>query len=124
MSVDPVDQQVFSDGPLFVTWHRYGRDVLVISLAGELDESNVATVRQAIYEATEHGDDEILVVDLSTLEFIDSSGIAVLFALADLGGDGRMRIVPSRAPGVERVLRLTGLADRARLAREHPLRAA
>jgi anti-sigma B factor antagonist len=123
MSVDPVDQQIFTDGPLFATWHRYGRDVLVISLAGELDESNVATVRQAIHEATERADDEILVVDLSMLEFIDSSGIAVLFALADLG-DARLRIVPSRAPGVERVLRLTGLTDRARLARERPVRAA
>jgi anti-anti-sigma factor len=123
MSVDPADREVFADGPLFVGRRRYGSEVLVVSLAGELDQSNVGSARRAIAEFTAGSEDEILVIDLSALEFIDSSGIALLFSLVDFGGDGsNLRIVPSEAPAVSRVLKLTGIEEKVRIAQEHPAR--
>lgn len=125
MSVDQVDQEVFADGPLRVSWHRYGQEVLVVSLSGELDQSNVGSLRRAVFDLTADGTEELLVVDLSALEFIDSAGIALLFGLAEGEDDGKgLRIVPSRAPGVERVLKLTGLGSHARIAEDLPARAA
>jgi anti-anti-sigma factor len=122
MSVDPVDQEIVADGPLFLSRHRYGRDVLVVSLAGELDRSNVESARALVAET---GPDELLVVDLSSLEFIDSAGIALLVSLAELGGDGSgVRVVPSAAPAVARVMRLTGVESMVRIASDRTARVA
>jgi anti-sigma B factor antagonist len=123
--IEPLDQEVFADGPLFISRHRYGRDVLVVTLAGELDAANVGSAHRVIHEVAVEEPEEILVVDLSPLEFIDSSGIALLVSLADFGGDGGgLRIVPGEAPAVARVLKLTGVDTMVQMAREHPARAA
>jgi anti-anti-sigma factor len=51
------------------------------------------------------------------LEFIDSTGIALLVAALGHNSDGdRVRFIPSPAPAVARVLELTGLAERLPLA--------
>lgn len=123
MSVDPLDKETFADGPLSVSRHRYGNDVLVLSLGGELDRSNVETAHRAIADINGEGEEEILVVDLSALQFIDSSGVALLYSLADTGGES-LRIVPSEAPAVARVLKLTGIEEAVKFAHERPLRAA
>ena len=38
-------QEDWIDGPLSVRSNRYGEDVIVVSLGGELDRSNVATAK-------------------------------------------------------------------------------
>jgi anti-anti-sigma factor len=52
------------------------------------------------------------------LEFIDSTGIALLVAALgnNNGGEEKVHFIPSSAPAVTRVLELTGLSERLPLA--------
>ena len=100
-------------GPLGATVTRIG-PISTIALRGELDLSNVEVVSRLLDEFETAGD-ETIVVDLEQLEFIDSSGIAMLVNAhlqLDISGPGRLRIVPSRAAAVARMFRLTGLDER------------
>jgi anti-anti-sigma factor len=121
----PDNYELLIDGPLVVSWHRYGHDVVIVALAGELDASNVASARGVLAEVVSPGEEEIVVVDLSMLDFLDSSGIALLVSLAGGDGDGTtLRVVPSEAPAVSRILRLTGVDEMVQFARERPAHAA
>jgi anti-sigma B factor antagonist len=121
----PEQQELLVDGPLVVAWHRYGGEVVIVALAGELDASNVASARGVLDALSAAEADEILVVDLSALEFIDSSGLALLVSLAEADSDGsKLRVVPSEAPAVARIMRVTGIDSMLRFAREHPAQAA
>jgi anti-anti-sigma factor len=79
----------------------------VITIAGEVDTSNVASVEAELERVTGSAP-ELLVFDLSALEFIDSSGIALL--LRSAGKVGRLEL---RNPSgvVQRVIEATGLSD-------------
>jgi anti-sigma B factor antagonist len=77
----------------------------VITLSGELDSSNVASLRARIASITA-GHPERLVFDLSELRFIDSAGISALIEAASKVDAVRLRD-PSQA--VMRVIELTGL---------------
>lgn len=81
-----------------------------LALAGELDMANAATLASELERAEEAGATPIT-VDLRELEFIDSTGIAVLVAAHRRLNDGsdRIRLVRSRASGVRRVMDVTGL---------------
>jgi anti-anti-sigma factor len=59
-----------------------------------------------------------VVLDMTGLEFIDSTGIALLVATLsrDDAEDPRVRFVPSAALAVTRVLDLTGVGERLPLA--------
>ncbi len=81
---------------------------LVVSLAGELDLYNAHEVRDALASAAEQKPERI-VVDLSEVEFIDSTALGVLI-------EARTRLDNRRAfllaaPGVEtrRALEVSGL---------------
>jgi anti-sigma B factor antagonist len=78
----------------------------VVSVSGELDSSNAASLESTVASvATEHT--ERLVFDLSALSFMDSAGIAVL-----VGATGKVKSVQLREPSqpVRRVIELTGLS--------------
>jgi anti-sigma B factor antagonist len=82
--------------------------ICTLSLFGELDLANAATLAAQLERSTA---DE-LILDMSKLEFIDSTGIALLVgAHRRLNGDGevRFRLVASESTSVRRVLGLTGL---------------
>jgi anti-sigma B factor antagonist len=87
--------------------------VSVVSLAGELDLSTVARVETPLFnEIRPHS---AVVLDLTALSFIDSSGIGVLiraFRAAENENGGKLRTVIARNSQIERVFRLTGI-DRA-----------
>ncbi|HEY2715146.1 MAG TPA: STAS domain-containing protein [Solirubrobacterales bacterium] len=88
----------------------------VIRVGGELDLSTVPTLEQELEAALGRPEGGV-VVDLSELEFIDSTGIAVLVrAMGVSNGSARLKFVPSRFPGVVRVLDMTGVAERMELA--------
>jgi anti-anti-sigma factor len=91
---------------LFV-WRR--GDVVVVALTGELDVSNAERLEQAI--VLEVGNDAAgLVVDLAGLEFMDSSGVHLLFHLADrLTMTGRrLAVIAPEGGSPRRVLELSG----------------
>ena len=82
-------------------------DIVVAHVTGELDIVGASATGEAIAEAVPTSA-RALVVDLSRLEFIDSSGIAMMFSLARrLGGRRQeLRVVARGGDPVQRVLEL------------------
>jgi anti-anti-sigma factor len=82
---------------------------LVLEAVGDLDHTNAQRLRHAAQEA-EIPPGGLLVVDLSRLEFCDSSGITALIAVrnrAEAAGGALVLVVVSAA--LRRLLNLTGL---------------
>lgn len=82
---------------------------LRISLEGEMDLANAETAAATMREALLCGKE--VVVDLGKLEFLDSTGIAILVAAMREGGT-RLSFLPSEHDPVRRLLCLTGLDER------------
>jgi anti-sigma B factor antagonist len=109
------EQRDIADGTLVVRTVKEG-EIHVISLRGELDLANAGTAETALETALAESTAQI-VVDMRELEFIDSTGIALLVAaLANNEDEEKVRFIPSSAPAVTRVLDLTGLTERLPLA--------
>jgi anti-sigma B factor antagonist len=81
--------------------------VFVIKLIGEIDISNAATLGSALDDMVV-GVEGGIVVDLSALEFMDSSGIAMLLRAVGASGSVAVRN-PSTV--VRRIIECTGLAE-------------
>jgi anti-sigma B factor antagonist len=82
-------------------------DVLVLSLAGELDLADAPALREALRRAVERAPKR-LVVDLTEVTFVDSTVLGALVeARSKLGGDA----FALAAPGLEvrRALEVSGL---------------
>jgi anti-anti-sigma factor len=96
------------DGLLSVSSVHYGDEVVIVSLAGELDRAVVATAAAVIEDAFAAGTRR-LVLDLQQLEFLDSSGVALLrhVAARDVPACDVL-VIPTDSPGVSRVLAVTG----------------
>jgi anti-anti-sigma factor len=77
---------------------------------GELDLANSHTLDLTLHEALHRGD--LVVVDLGNLEFIDSTGIALLVVALRGPHAERLSFLPSQSPAVSRLLGLTGLDQR------------
>jgi anti-sigma B factor antagonist len=104
----PSDSSV-RDGLLTVDQRDEG-ERLRLCLSGELDLSNACTAELTLEEALESK--RPLLIDLSKLEFLDSTGIALLVTTLGHPEARRSQFVPSERPGVRRVLTLTGLEER------------
>ncbi len=88
-----------------------GPDASVVSLAGELDLSTIPTIEGRLFEQLRSHPG--VVVDLTRLSFIDSSGIGLLIkAFRTVNGTGQLHTVIAPGSQVERVFRLAGI-DRA-----------
>ena len=87
------------------TWESY----TVVVVTGELDVGFAPLLRTRLLELMNAGKTDI-VVDLSAVEFIDSTGLGVLIRalrqLRERGGD--LRLVVNR-PDVLRIFDITGL---------------
>ena len=83
--------------------------VVVASVSGELDVSGASGLGEGLAEAVPTSADG-LVVDFTEHEFIDSSGIAMLFRLARHLASRRqeLRVVAPSGDPVARVLELVG----------------
>jgi anti-sigma B factor antagonist len=109
------EQRDIVDGTLVVRTEKQ-RSTHTIALCGELDLANAATAEAELNASLETDGAEVI-VDMRELEFIDSTGIALLVAaLGHNGDEARIRFIPSDSPAVTRVLDLTGLAERLPLA--------
>lgn len=96
------------DGLLAVQQTSEGRR-LRIALDGEMDLANTETAASALREALHRGN--YVVVDLTKLSFLDSTGIAMLVTAMQEGGE-RLGFLPSEHDEVRRLLSLTGLDER------------
>jgi anti-anti-sigma factor len=82
-----------------------------ISVRGELDLSTAPELEGPLEQVLENGDGSVL-IDLSSCEFIDSTGIALIVrAWQRLDGDGASHslVICSDNEQVRRVLEITGL---------------
>lgn len=84
------------------------REGSLIRLRGDLDAQTAPLLDGAAAEVAAAGTEEI-VLDLSEVDFVDSSGLrSILAARRTAGADGLVLRSPSRA--VAAILELTGLA--------------
>ena len=94
--------------PFSVTVSTDG-DRSTVALRGELDLSGVDRARQAIEQA-EADQAQLLILDLSELDFIDSTGLEVmLHAARRAHDDGRRLIVRRPSRYVRRLLEMTAI---------------
>lgn len=104
------------DGLLTVRQSSDG-DRICIALDGELDLSNAQTVEAPLLAALGSGQD--VLVDLSQLEFIDSTGISLLVMALKIKESG-LSFLPCESDEVRRLLDLTGLDQRMRFTTAPP----
>jgi anti-sigma B factor antagonist len=84
-------------------------ELTLVSVSGELDLYTAERLRARIDEAGAVGADTIL-VDLSEVSFIDSTGLAVLVQETKrLEGRGHCLVVVTNDPRTRRVFEVTGL---------------
>jgi anti-sigma B factor antagonist len=90
--------------------HEPSDDALALSLIGEFDMASVTTLKTAIEMATASSNYKTLVLDLSRLTFMDSSGLHMLSDTnrAMRAAGGTMRVV-SPSDNIRKIFELTGL---------------
>jgi stage II sporulation protein AA (anti-sigma F factor antagonist) len=85
--------------------------VRTISVRGELDLSTATELEGPLDQTLDGGDASVL-IDLSSCEFIDSTGIALIvraWQRLDSDGAGHSLVICSQNDQVRRVLEITGL---------------
>jgi anti-sigma B factor antagonist len=88
----------------------------VVSVSGELDLSTSAALEEELTLAAD-SDAEMLVVDLHQLEFMDSTGLSTLVkAQQAVQGEGKRFVLVRGPQQVQRLLTLTGVAERIEVA--------
>ncbi len=91
--------------------HTEGR-TRVLAIAGELDIAAASTLEAELTEAIGAAFD-LIVLDLATLEFIDSTGLSVLVRGHQQAREAGLELgLINPGDQVERLLSLTGLGDR------------
>jgi GAF domain-containing protein/anti-anti-sigma regulatory factor len=94
---------VFSDRALRITRQLWPNG---LSLQGEVDRSNIATLTAALDAVDVGGED--LHLDLSQLEFIDVAGVRLLTETAKRMPAGQYLVLDGAAPYLRRILALVG----------------
>ncbi len=85
-------------------------DHVVLALAGEIDLYTAPKLQSELTSALAGGKPANIVVDMSAVEFCDSTGMNVLLAAHRLAGErgGDLVLAAPRAP-VRKILEVTGL---------------
>jgi anti-anti-sigma factor len=98
----------------FSTEVRKQGQATIIALSGELDLASSAALEEELDRVAGTG---VLILDLRQLEFIDSTGLSVLVkAHQEAEESGREFGLVKGGAQVQRLLALTGLAERLRIA--------
>src|SRR5262245_29912221 len=84
-------------------------DPKAIAVSGELDQTSLDRLDALIQDA-EETDIRWIVVDLSDVSFIDSTGLSMLLD-ARRRSNGRLSYMPSKHDGVTRLLEVTGTIE-------------
>lgn len=98
-----------------MSWQREGH-IHVLNLCGELDSATAGLLREELTRI-EAGGARVIIIDLSGLTFIDSTGIKLL-VLADARSRARRRSLTLRSgsAAVQRAFALGGVEERLRFA--------
>jgi anti-sigma B factor antagonist len=90
---------------------RSERGVVIAAVAGEIDISTVARLRERLFELADSGG--TLIVDLNRVTFIDSAGLGALVGTARRAAEhgGSLHAVCAR-PQTRKLLWLTGVNRR------------
>jgi anti-sigma B factor antagonist len=82
---------------------------IIYRLRGSLDLATAPSLRAALVEAANEGKHDII-VDLTELEFLDSTGLGALIGAhrRALENSGRVRLIVREGP-IQRLLNITGL---------------
>jgi anti-anti-sigma factor len=87
----------------------------VVAVSGELDLASSPQLEQEL-DRLWQADVELLVIDLRALEFMDSTGLSIIVSAHQrLSESGRKLSIVRGPQQVQRLLDLTGVADRLRL---------
>ena len=90
--------------------YDFTEDILIVSLCGEIDHHNAASIRREIDESMTAFHAKNLILDYSDVSFMDSSGIGVIMGryknIHFLGGTMAVEHVN---PRMERMLRMAGV---------------
>ena len=81
----------------------------VVAVAGELDVYTVPNLRAAFDEIVAHGADRSVVVDMTQVSFMDSTGIGALVSGRRRLAEGAQLRLVSTQPNVTKLFALTGL---------------
>jgi anti-anti-sigma factor len=101
-------EEDLSGARLTVRIDRAGANLSVVALSGELDLSTIPLLEKRLLGEVRAKRN--VVVDLSDLSFIDSSGIGLLIqAFRATGGERAMHTVFTEGSQVDRVFELTGI---------------
>jgi anti-sigma B factor antagonist len=91
---------------------RIADDTAVISVSGELDLASSPALEEEL-ERVAQSDAQVVVVDLRNLEFMDSTGLSVLVRAHQRAEENGRRLgLVNGSQQVQRLLTLTGVADR------------
>jgi anti-sigma B factor antagonist len=107
---------MFSEGlsraaPPFRLTVNGSADRAVVSLEGELDLATAPRLREELASLAEQAD-SVIVVDLTNLAFIDSTGLSVLvMALNRSQACGGSIVLRNPSQSVMRILEITGLVS-------------
>jgi anti-sigma B factor antagonist len=85
----------------------------IVALAGELDLSTIPRMEGALLEQVRQR--PAVVLDLSDLSFIDSSGISILLQASQQSNGTPMRVVIGPGSQVERIFRIAGVGKALRV---------
>ena len=89
-----------------------GDGLVHVSLRGELDLSTVGKVEEEL-RRVEGQESPLVLLDLSRLSFLDSTGLRCVITAADRARERDRRLVIVKGPdAVQRVFSITGLDDR------------
>ena len=90
--------------------------LLSVRLSGEIDQASAATIREKIDQAAESCLPQTLMLDLSGITFMDSSGIAIVISairhMREIGGKVLLRDVPAQpmkvllASGIDKIVQI------------------
>ena len=92
--------------------HRIYENTLYVVLSGELDEHSAYTARINLDEIFDMPKFKQIIIDLSELDFMDSTGIGVLIGRYKRMKDKQIPIfICNPSTHAERIFKMTGLYD-------------
>ena len=97
--------------------HTYREpDRVRVEVSGELDLSSALVFEEALRRVEEDAPPRLLVLDLRSLKFMDSTGLRVILrAHARAVNQDRKLAIVEGGEAIRRIFRLTGVADRLNL---------